>query len=776
MICQISRPYEIEPRSGQNVIVQSSRWMLYGSLNKSKLIISILNLICGALIIISILGVQPAALETTSLSSNATSKLADRMQDRNISLRTTEATTTRLTDDERGESAKPTESSEESRLNDENEDENLDEDEKDEGAENPKKLLGTLSEMVNEASDKIVDKLRGSESSIASDDSDSNDEESSTQSSSSEPKAEFNSLLIHNLGFDKEAQRSARSQPDLNVNLTASNSTKDVLVMDQRESNELKFALETYTQWRSASDEMIELFSRKLLPILMEHGYEVDGTTVSGLLQVFNGVRALKPWALKLLDASAKLSPGILVGTQSDFGDFDECLSIRTDDPSGLAGSDSSIPVELDPVTGLKSSTLIGKYCLADIEFPKPPRKRLATRNEELQTDFAPVELRQPLYNFSDSAAFKETIFVETGNFFHMLYVDPLRVGICLTNKIDSDSFATVFNKIFKEFQVTINFRGRCVTKYDRPTWTKQQIISSYVLLTVSFLVIISTALDIIHSRLHKIPISSHWKERVSTIQSKLQRFRPLFTSFSIIRNTQRLFKRQISAKLSSSESQNNQDLDSSSPESSPSIERRSSAANSACGLITKPAFPLLEAINSHKNRVEKQQQVSTRDPCNSGLSNSLGSLHGIRVITMAWMIVNHTYMFGGFFVLWAHRRLIDIAEWPKSISFQLVLNGWLTVETYFFLSAMIIVLNVMPLMKANKFAYLAYVIHRLFRLIPAYVGLVCLNFIWPLVSSGPIWMVKGKKFIEWPCENYLWANFLFINNWIWPEKQVSVV
>lgn len=761
----------------------------------SRSIKSYINIISGIILIIGLVGcntTQGSVNGTSETNLTITADKSDQVGspklvpttlaptievDRNISVSSRPTNTT--AEHNESESAMSENDPEEDDNNkSESEGSDANNEEREDSSGDDSKLMTTLVEVANEASDKIVDKLKGTESPSEEETSEESDVEATTLAST----------VVDKRKHSKE------------VNEAQAN---------YKEIEELKFAMNTYTHWRGVADEMIELFSRKFLPVIMEHGYDVDSNTVSGLLQVFNGIRGIKPWALKLLDASGKLSPGILLGTQSDFGDYDECLNVRSDDPSGLA--DSSLTSEIDPETGLKTSTLVGRYCLADVEFPKPPRSA------------APIELRKPLYNFSESAAFKDTIFVETGNFFHMLYVDPIRVGICLTNKIDPDNFAKVFNKILQEFQVSINFHGRCATKYDKHSWTSYQSNSAKIVVVSLVIVALSTILDILHMKLNKVPIPKRWQKLRLLQHNILLSYRPLFTSFSVIRNTRRLFKSQqrkhdnhnhkkhssfvesgkiqhykdnlISSSSSSSaslvvkstraeecmssvlnatqEPQNSST--SSSLESSPSIERRSSTGSSGCQLISEPSLSLINAMNvankstSNACYIESGKLDGHRD-----VIINLNPLHGIRVITMAWMIVNHTYMFGGFFVLWAHRRLIDIAEWPKSVSFQFVLNGWLTVETYFFLSAMIIVLNVLPLMKAHKFTYLGYIIHRLFRIIPAYVGLVCFNFLWPIISSGPVWMVKGKSFIEMPCENYLWTNFLFINNWIWPEKQVS--
>ena len=623
---------------------------------------------------------------------------------------------------------------------------------------------------------------------------------------------------------------------------------------------QLKFAFDTYARWRGTGDDLIELVSRKVMPLIVEHGYDVDPATAGGLLQVFNAIRGLRPWALKLLDASAKLTPGLLAGTQSDFGDFDQCLAIRVDDPNNLAASNPDFPNQLDPQTGLKSTTLVGRYCLADVQFPKPPREPLARANATsggllqatlrsshmpIDNQWAPIELRKPLLDFAHSPAYRDTIFVETGNFLHMLYVDPVRVGVCLTNKIDPQAFAEVLNKLLADFRITIDFRGRCVTKYERPEWTQYQRWSAYILAAFCLLVALSTCLELLLTRLdeHNNTIcSSHhhnhhllspkFKPEFSSSARKLQRTtnswllsdnlaalrrRELLTSFSLVRNTKRLFKVAKERRPSSGgdfggekawrncETKGPSGGADCSVESSPSIERRTSSSidgGSAVELILNDAIGKISGSGlgaasgncalpaAGDEALHKRPSISSSSSLTSGAGVSLERgqptgasnwcgpnlqcLHGVRVLTMTWMIVNHTYMFGGFFVLWAYRRLIDIADWPKSLSFQLVLNGWLTVETYFFLSALIIVLTVMPLMKSSKFNYAAYVLHRLIRLLPAYVGLVCLNFLWPLVSSGPVWLVKGKSFVQSPCENYLWTNFLFVNNWIWPEKQVG--
>lgn len=59
------------------------------------------------------------------------------------------------------------------------------------------------------------------------------------------------------------------------------------------------------------------------------------------------------------------------------------------------------------------------------------------------------------------------------------------------------------------------------------------------------------------------------------------------------------------------------------------------------------------------------------------------------------------------------------------------------------------------------------------FRLTPAYV--VVLAFYGTLfvkIGSGPLWLEKVGTETE-RCSTYWWANLLYVNNYIYPEKMV---
>ena len=62
--------------------------------------------------------------------------------------------------------------------------------------------------------------------------------------------------------------------------------------------------------------------------------------------------------------------------------------------------------------------------------------------------------------------------------------------------------------------------------------------------------------------------------------------------------------------------------------------------------------------------------------------------IHGMRVLTMIWVIVCHTYTFGTQFLtaIGSVRIEHEIRPLSRTLSMQFILNGWFSVETFFFL------------------------------------------------------------------------------------------
>jgi len=93
----------------------------------------------------------------------------------------------------------------------------------------------------------------------------------------------------------------------------------------------------------------VETVLKDAMPLILRSGLEtnVSAACASSLLTMVSALRESKIWAFTMLDASGKLPSGILDGTLTDLGSFDECLDVRSD-------------VEA-------TSRFVGQYCILDM-------------------------------------------------------------------------------------------------------------------------------------------------------------------------------------------------------------------------------------------------------------------------------------------------------------------------------------------------------------------------------------------------------------------------
>ena len=155
---------------------------------------------------------------------------------------------------------------------------------------------------------------------------------------------------------------------------------------------------------------------------------------------------------------------------------------------------------------------------------------------------------------------------------------------------------------------------------------------------------------------------------------------------------------------------------------------------------------------------------LSTHQP-----SSAITSLNGMRVISMFWVILGHSYfflwMFGQFKnLLYVHYDIV-----PR-FSIQPVVNGFFSVDSFFFLSGFLVAyLSLRDMKRRNgRFPYLMYYIHRVLRITPTYMFV--LFFYWFLtvhLSHGPTSSLDNGpgSGADQSCRDYWWTNLLYINN-----------
>ncbi len=146
--------------------------------------------------------------------------------------------------------------------------------------------------------------------------------------------------------------------------------------------------------------------------------------------------------------------------------------------------------------------------------------------------------------------------------------------------------------------------------------------------------------------------------------------------------------------------------------------------------------------------------------------SAAITCLNGIRVLSILWVIVCHNFVW--IFQFTGSDNTLDLFQnIVKRFSFQAISNGFFSVDSFFFLSGLLVSYLTLRQMKrrGGKFPFVMYYVHRYLRLTPVYAFVLFL--VWTLTSqlgNGPRYAMAVVGTVE-NCENYWWTNLLYINN-----------
>jgi len=147
-------------------------------------------------------------------------------------------------------------------------------------------------------------------------------------------------------------------------------------------------------------------------------------------------------------------------------------------------------------------------------------------------------------------------------------------------------------------------------------------------------------------------------------------------------------------------------------------------------------------------------------------------SLNGIRVISMFWIILGHTFLMPE--GISGYQNNEDIIDNPlnsntaeKSPWFQLILGAQAGVDTFFFLSGFLLAFLSLKEIRAGRFKVILGILLRYVRLTPS-LGLVMLVYykIWSFFGNGPFAVIFQRSINE-RCLGSWWSELLYTMNFV---------
>ena len=157
-------------------------------------------------------------------------------------------------------------------------------------------------------------------------------------------------------------------------------------------------------------------------------------------------------------------------------------------------------------------------------------------------------------------------------------------------------------------------------------------------------------------------------------------------------------------------------------------------------------------------NNVKKLFTVSKRG------DQSLAVLNGVRVLSIGWVVVGHSF---NFILLVPTVNFANLSLLFEGTLFGIIPAGVFAVDTFFFLSGLLtcylLAIKMYPKKGVTNF-FLVY-FHRYYRLI--FPLLFMQGFaVWLIryLGDGPIYRQTWDASLK-PCNKYWWSNLLFINN-----------
>ncbi|KAH8347528.1 hypothetical protein KR059_012044 [Drosophila kikkawai] len=149
----------------------------------------------------------------------------------------------------------------------------------------------------------------------------------------------------------------------------------------------------------------------------------------------------------------------------------------------------------------------------------------------------------------------------------------------------------------------------------------------------------------------------------------------------------------------------------------------------------------------------------------NKSNPNVIDCLHGIRCLSLIWVVYCHQYTI---YTMGANLNIFHYLSWSESPYASFIVHGFFSVDSFFFLGGMLvslIALRSMDKTKGKLNVPLMY-LHRLMRILPVLaIAILVYIRLMRIVSGGP--MFSGGYMGTSVCESTWYWTLLFVNNYM---------
>ncbi|XP_026315723.1 nose resistant to fluoxetine protein 6-like [Hyposmocoma kahamanoa] len=143
----------------------------------------------------------------------------------------------------------------------------------------------------------------------------------------------------------------------------------------------------------------------------------------------------------------------------------------------------------------------------------------------------------------------------------------------------------------------------------------------------------------------------------------------------------------------------------------------------------------------------------------------ALECVDGIRAITMAWVVIGHTFTTTPHMI-----NMLDVFQWVLSSSSIWVTAAPIAVDTFFLLSGLLIVYTTvgkLSNMKLLKNLHLFY-LNRILRMFPLLASTILLQVgVFHYIHDGPNWHAVAE--VTRVCRLNWWSTLLYVQNYVLP-------